>query len=151
MALASTDTSNSGLSDWLLELSIGIVVVVLGLAVWGYTHFSKQDGRQDRPKPAWLAVSKVMTQMGDGRMVNVKINLRLADKRDIDELEPHLPAFKALIQEAGTHMSQEDLQQVGGVKRFGDTIRSTLNDYLEEQHVPERVKDVAFEEMLLMP
>lgn len=152
MAVAKTESPSSGLSDWLLELSIGIIVIVLGAGVWAFTHFGeKPNAQQERPKPAWLAVPKIMSQMGDGRMVDMKINLQLSSDKDASELEPHMPAFTALIQAAGVATSHDDLQQDGGAARFGRTIRSSLNNYLEEQDMPERVKNVAFEELMLMP
>lgn len=152
MAVAKTDSPSSGLSDWLLELSIGIIVIVLGAGVWAFTHYSsKSDAHQDRPKPAWLGVPKVMAQMGDGRMVDMKINLQLNSDNEASALEPHMPAFTALIQAAGVSTSHDDLQQEGGAARFGRSIRSSLNSYLEEQDLPERVKNVAFEELMLMP
>lgn len=152
MAVAKTESPSSGLSDWLLELAIGVIVIVLGGSVWAFTHFGgKNNSHQDRPKPAWLAVPKMMAQMGDGRMVDMKINLQLNKESDASELEPHMPAFAALIQATGVATSHDDLQQEGGAARFGRAIRTSLNDYLEEQNLPERVKNVAFEELMLMP
>ena len=150
MAVANTESSSSGFSDWLLELSIGVIVVMLGAGVWAFTHYGS-NASQERPKPAWLGVPKVMAQMGDGRMVDMKINLQLNSTKDASELEPHMPAFTALIQAAGVSTSHEDLQREGGPASFGRTIRSSLNNYLEEQDLPERIKNVAFEELMLMP
>lgn len=152
MAVAESDSpAASGLSDWLLELVIGLVVVILGVSVWAYTHYGKSDDRQDRPTPAWLSLPKIMAQMSDGRMVNFKVNLRLAKDNDADALEPHMPAFKALVEEAGTHISEEDLHGSGGLKQFSLDIKKSLNSYLKDQGEPTRIKDVAFEEMMLMP
>ena len=140
-----------GFSDWLLQLCIGIGVLMVFMGVWLYTHFSQPHVSPDKPRPIWLGVAKVMAQMSDGRMVNVKVNLHL-DKADaVDELDPHQPAFKALIQEVGTRTTREDLQGREGVRHFGASIRDSLNHYLEEQRVEGRVKDVAFEELNLMP
>jgi flagellar basal body-associated protein FliL len=153
MSAMDTDAPSSanGPSDWLLESVIGVGVIVLGLCVWVFTHFSNGTPHQDKPKPTWLAVSKVMAQMSDGRMVNIKVNLRVANDKAIDQLEPHVPAFKALIQETGTRLSKDDLQGTQGMKNFSRAIRASLNDYLQDRQVPARVKDVAFEEMMLMP
>lgn len=152
MAVAKTDSPSSGLSDWLLELSIGVIVIALGAGVWAFTHFGgKPNAQQDRPKPAWLAVPKIMAQMGDGRMVDMKINLQLNSDNEASELEPHMPAFTALIQAAGVSTSHDDLQQEGGAARFGRTIRASLNNYLQEQDMTARVKNVAFDELMLMP
>ncbi|HET6788892.1 MAG TPA: flagellar basal body-associated FliL family protein [Aquabacterium sp.] len=151
MAVADTSSPTSGVSDWLLELAIGVVVIVLGGSVWAYTHFSGKNPHQNKPKPAWLAVPKVMAQMSDGRMVDIKINLQLSSENEASELKPHMPAFTALIQAAGVSTTHDDLQQEGGASRFGKAIRTSLNGYLEEQDLPERIKNVAFEELMLMP
>lgn len=156
MSASDTDTpsaaATTGPSDWRLELVIGIGVIVLGFGVWVFTHFSgNTPSSQDRPKPAWLALPKVMAQMSDGRMVNIKVNLRLANADAVSELQPHAPAFKALVQDTGTRMSTQALQGMQGMKNFGQAIRASLNDYLRDQEVPTRIKDVAFDEMMLMP
>lgn len=151
MAVADTPSpSSSGLSDWLLELVIGVTAVVLAVGVWAFSHYS-DPAPQDKPNPVWLGVSKVVAQMSDGRMVSVKVNLRLAHEDAVDELAPHIPAFKALIQETGAQISREDLQGREGMKHFGKAIVSTLNDYLDERNEPARIKSVAFEELMLMP
>jgi flagellar basal body-associated protein FliL len=139
------------ISDWMLELSIGIIVLLMGLGAWLYTNQGNTPAEQARPRPIWLGVPKVMAQMGDGRMVNVKVNLRLNHQDDIDELEPHLPAFKALIQDTGATTSRDDMQARQGILRFSGEIRESLNDYLEEHGTGGRVKDVVFEEMTLLP
>lgn len=152
MSVADTDaTPDSAPNDWLLELVIGVGVVVLGFGVWAYTHFASGPATPDRPKPAWLALPKVMAQMSDGRMVNIKVNLRLASDNAIGDLTPHVPAFKALIEETGTRLSRDDLQGAEGMKNLSRTIRTSLNGYLQERDLSPRVKDVAFEEMMLMP
>lgn len=151
MAVAETESPSTGVSDWLLELAIGVIVILLGGSVWAYSHFSNKSPSQERPKPAWLAVPKVMAQMSDGRMVDVKLNLQLSKEDDAATLQPHMPAFTALIQATGVSTTHDDLQQQGGVARFGQSIRDSLNDYLEEQDMSARIKTVAFEEMMLMP
>lgn len=146
----SPSPASSGLSDWLLELVIGVTVVVLAVGVWAFTHYSDQTA-QDKPTPVWLGVAKVMAQMSDGRMVSIKVNLRLDDEDAVDQLEPHIPAFKALIQETGTQLSREELQGREGMKHFAKAIVGTLNGYLDERNEPARIKSLAFEELMLMP
>jgi len=146
----SPSPTSSGLSDWLLELVIGVTVVVLAVGVWAFTHYSDQTA-QDKPTPVWLGVAKVMAQMSDGRMVSIKVNLRLDDEDAVDQLEPHIPAFKALIQETGTQLSREKLQGREGMKHFAKAIVGTLNGYLDERNEPARIKSLAFEELMLMP
>lgn len=152
MAIAKKiDQPTSGISDWLLELVIGLAVVVLGTGVWAYTHFSSQGIEQGRPKPVWLTVPKVMAQTADGRMVNVKVNLRLAKDKDAGELEPHIPAFKAMIQEASTSITRDELKNQGGMQQFSKAVKASVNGYLKSQDVSARIKDVAFDELMPLP
>jgi flagellar basal body-associated protein FliL len=151
MAVANSDSRPSGVRDWRFELGIGAIALLLGGSVWAYSHYSDSNPQQDKPKPAWLAVPKVMAQMSDGRMVNIKINLRLKDNKEISALEPYIPAFKALLEETGALTKREDLQARDGIQRFEQAVRTSFNDYLEDQEVSERVKGIAFEEMMLMP
>lgn len=152
MALAKdTDPRTSGISDWLLELAIGAFVLVLGVSVWAYTHFSSQKLEQTKPVPVWLTVPKVMAQTSDGRMFNVKFNLRLGKQKDVSVMEPHIPAFKTLVQEAGTQMSRDDMKDADGLVRFGKTVKTSLNGYLKAQDVQARVKDVALDEIMFLP
>lgn len=152
MALAKDlDSSHSGISDWLLELAIGITVLALGIGVWAYTHLSNQTVEQAKPTPVWLTVPKVMAQTADGRMFNVKLNLRLGKQKDVSVMEPHIPAFKTLVQEASTQMSRDDMKDADGLVRFGKTVKTSLNGYLKAQDVQARVKDVALDEIMLLP
>lgn len=150
-AVKTPNTPSGGASEWLLELSIGAAVLLLGIGVWFYTQHNSAPVVQERPRPVWLGVSKVIAQMSDGRMVNVRVNLDLDGEDAVKELEPHTPAFKALIQEVGTSTSHDDLRQRDGINRFGAAIRVSMNDYLEEQQTNGRVKTVAFQELTLLP
>lgn len=136
---------------WTLEMSVGLLALVLGVSAWLFLQLSDSKPKHDKPRPAWLGVSKVMAQMSDGRMVNVKINLRLKDEKAVEELDPHTPAFAALIQEVGTQVTHDELQDTKGIQHFGSLIRESLNDYLEQQSVHTKVKDVAFAELMLLP
>ena len=142
---------SSVVGDWLLQAIMGLAVVLLGMGVWLYLSNNGAPAAQDKPRPVWLGVSEVLAQMSDGRMVNVKVNLKLGNEQAIAELAPHKPAFQALIQEAGTQVSREDIQGPEGMRHFGATLRDTLNGYLEEQDVPTRIKQVVFDELTLMP
>ncbi len=152
MAIANkTDQTTPGISDWLLELVIGLAVVLLGAGVWAYTQFSSQKIDPNRPVPVWLSVPKVMAQTSDGRMINVKVNLRLAKDKDVDVLEPHIPAFKTLIQEASSGLTRDELKDQGGMAQFGKAVKASFNGYLASQDVSARIKDVAFDELMPLP
>lgn len=145
------DSPHSGISDWLLEMAIGAFVLVLGACVWGYAHFSSQKLEHTKPVPVWLTVPKVMAQTSDGRMFNVKLNLQLGKPKDVSLMEPHIPAFTTLVQEVGTQMSRDDMKDADGLVRFGKTVKTSLNGYLKAQDVQARVKDVALDELMLLP
>lgn len=145
------DYSSSGISDWLLELGIGLAVVVLVSGAWAYTYFVSPNIDPSRPVPVWLAVPKVMAQTADGRMVNVKVNLQLAKADDVSLLEPHVPAFKTLIQDVSTDISRDELKQPDGILQFGQAVKATFNSYLKSQDVSARVKNVAFDELMPLP
>ncbi|MBI2734125.1 MAG: flagellar basal body-associated FliL family protein [Aquabacterium sp.] len=152
MAIAEKiDQPGSGISDWLLELTIGLVAVALGLGVWAYTHWSSPNTSQSRPKPVWLNMPKVTAQTADGRMVNIKVNLRLANGHDADALEPHIPAFTTLLQEASTDITRDDLRDQAGIVQFGKAVKASFNRYLKTHDVAARVKDVAFDELMPLP
>jgi flagellar basal body-associated protein FliL len=137
--------------DGALPLAFAAAALLLGLGAWAYTSFGAHSSEPSRPVPAWLTISKVMAQMSDGRMVKIKVDLRVQDKDAVGTLKPQTAAFTALIEEVGGHMSREDLQGSEGMARLGSAIQTALNDYLQEQRVPERVKGVAFEELTLLP
>lgn len=143
--------ASSGLSDWLFELAIGAAVLALGLAVWLYTHFSQAPDTIQKARPVWLGLPKVMAQMADGRMVNLKLNLQLDHDDAIDELDEHVPAFQTLIQGLATQTPREEMQSREGMLRFSAGIGASLNDYLDAQQAQGRIQNVVFEEFTLLP
>jgi flagellar basal body-associated protein FliL len=149
--LNDSNASPSLVSDSLLQVLIGVVALLLGAGVWLYAQVSQGEAPQVRPRPIWLGIAKVTAQMSDGRMLNVKVNLSLPSDNAVGELRPHMPAFQALIEEAGTRISREDVQGSEGMRRFGASIRGTLNDYLDGQDTAGRIKDVVFDELMLLP
>jgi flagellar basal body-associated protein FliL len=150
-AASPTQADEAPARGWTLEMSVGLLALVLGVSAWVFLQLSTGKPSHDKPRPAWLGVSKVMAQMSDGRMVNLKVNLRVKDEKAVEELDPHTPAFVALIQEVGTQVTHEELQDSKGIQHFGTLIRDSLNDYLEQQSVHTKVKDVAFAELMLLP
>ncbi|MFT3856266.1 MAG: flagellar basal body-associated FliL family protein [Aquabacterium sp.] len=136
--------------DKTMVAGIGLAAILLGVLVWMYTHFV-QAPAPTRPRPIWLGVPKVIAQMADGRMVNVKVNLSLDAASSAGELEDHLPAFKALIQEVGTKTERDALQTSQGIQRFGLAVQDAINGYLDDQEAQGRVKSIAFEDLTLLP
>lgn len=141
---------SKGLSnEWLLGICIALATLLVGMGVWMYTALGDASF-SSRPKPVWLGVPKVISQMSDGRVMEVKVNLQLKDKDAAGNLRDHLNAFSAMIQEVGSSMTKTDIRGADGVKEYGRAIRESLNDYLEERQISTRVKHVAFEELTLV-
>ena len=153
MAVTSTYKRPFRLTDWVMELIVATVVVLLVGDVWLYMYLqdNKQEARKHAPAPTWLSLPKVSAQMTDGEMMQVKVALMLKKKSDKDELAPHAPAFQALVAEVGSEMGPKEITGPDGVTHFGDAIKSSVNDYLKEEGLKGRVKKVAFEELRLKP
>lgn len=149
MSTATVETQNSR-SDWTVVLGIGAIIVLLGLAAWAYQAFSQHTDADSRPAPVWLSVDKIETKMSDGSMLAVKFNLQLAHPKDQKALSPYTPAFKSMVEVMATDLSYQELAGPDSMAELRDSIQTTLNDYLEERGVPQRVKDVMFEEWLLL-
>jgi len=62
-----------------------------------------------------------------------------------------VPAFATLVQQTASQTTRDDIQSHDGVQHFGAAIGGSLNTYLEEQGIQGRIKNVAFEELTLMP
>ena len=48
-------------------------------------------------------------------------------------------------------MTRTDIKGREGVQRYGQAIQQAINGYLKDQHIDERVKTVAFNELVLLP
>lgn len=147
---ASPSLSRTAWGEWAMGLIIAGVALLIATAVWGYAHWTDQQARQQARK-AWVAVPKVLSQLSDGRMVQVKVNLKLDDGAPTAPLDGHGPALSAMIQAIGPTLSRDDLRGPEGMDRYATAIRDSLNSYLSGRQMDERVADVAFEEFVLMP
>lgn len=148
-ALPAAAPSKGLSNEWLLGICIALATLLVGLGVWVYTNLS-DSSFSSRPQPVWLGVPKVISQMSDGRVMEVKVNLQLKDKDTASHLSDHLAAFSTMIQSVGTSMTKTDIRGADGVKQYGRAIRESLNDYLEEREISARIKHVAFEELTLV-
>lgn len=136
---------------WPIEWLIAVATLLIGCAVWAYVQLGQPSSASTRPLPVWLSVPPVVSPTEEGRAVSIKVNLRLAQAEQLKALQPHAEAFKALVQEAGTELSPDDLRDPDLIVQFGASIKATLNNYLRAQRVPERIKAVAFEELRMHP
>lgn len=149
MATGSTGVRKGG-GEQKLAVLIGLVTAMLLLGAWGITRFTKAEDTS-RPVPVWLGVSPVTTQTADGRMLQVKVNLQVKDKDDLEVLAPYEPVFKSIVFETGSALSSSEARGSERIIEFGDTVLESVNDYLDEQRVQPKIKRVAFEEFKLMP
>ena len=130
-------------SDWTLAIGIALGALLVAFGAWVFTEMSAMD--KPRNGAVWLNVPKVISQLADGRMVSVKVNLQLRNKDDPSTLEGHQPALKAMIEQVGTTVSREDIKGADGIQRYGRAIQHAINGYLDDQQIDERVKMVAFD------
>lgn len=152
MAAASTDQRGGSGSELKLVLLIGMGLIVVWLSVWAYNELVSTNNEEvTRPVPTWLGVSKVRAQTMDGRTLSVQVNFLLKDKDELAILSPYEPVFQSLVAQAGSDLDTEQITGSERILQFGDTVRQSVNDYLNEQHVKQRVKRVAFEEFRLTP
>lgn len=148
--MATSTASSENRSDWVMEISIGLGILILGVGAWLFNTYAKPQA-SNRPVPIWLGISKVMAQMTDGRMLSVKVNLQLKNKDDQSILEPHATALKAVVEQVAADMNEDEITGPDAMVNLGDAIESGVNDYLREQHLKTRIKHVMFDEMVLMP
>jgi hypothetical protein len=154
MAASTTSRSSTpagaGTSDWMFGFVMGGVTLTLIAAIWGWSQLNYRPNTQ-RPRPVWMDISRVISQLSDGRMLKVHVGLRLQNTEAANALKPHQDIFKSMVEEVSAEMSHDELQGPEGMRKLSQHIRATFNDYLADQAVPYRVKDVLFEEWTLMP
>ncbi len=148
-ANASTP-SGAASSDWLFGLVMGGVAIVLIGAIWAWSRMSHAPDTQ-RPRPAWMGINRVVSQLNDGRMLKLRVDLQLKDEAAVNALSSQQDIFKSMVEEVSAEMSHDELQGPEGMRTLAHHIQATFNDYLADQQIPHRVKDVLFEEWTLMP
>jgi flagellar basal body-associated protein FliL len=138
--------------DLAQTLMIGMSVLLIGSMIWAFNNLGKPWGTDAQPPmPTWFGIQTVTSQMSDGRTVSVKIKLQLKGAEDSEALRPHEGAFKVLVQEVAAEISRSELKEADGIKHYGLALKEAMNGYLREQQRPERIKAVAFEDLVLMP
>lgn len=136
--------------DWTPGLLVGLGVMLTAALVWAYSMLGGTPGT-DRPRPIWLGLDKVVSQLSDGRMMAVKVNFELKNVKDSQALQDYQAALTVLVRDVAATLSHDDLRGSEGMKRYGAALHAATNDYLHRQGLPGRVKAVAFEELVLMP
>lgn len=136
--------------EWMIASGFGVGAMLAAVGVWAYVSVG-QIADAEPNRPAWLAIAEVTPQLPDGAILQVQLQLRLDDQEAVSTLSAHAPAFQGLVIETAQGMTHHQLRGPQGMKRYGQAIKETVNDYLIEQHIPERVRQVAFEQMVLIP
>lgn len=136
-------------SDWTLAIGIALGALLVAFSTWIYTQWSSME--KPRNGTVWLDVPEVQSQLADGRMLSVKVNLKLRSRDNPNMLEGHEPALKAMIEQVGTTMTRSDIKGQEGIQRYGQAIQQAINGYLDDQQIEGRVKTVAFNELVLLP
>jgi flagellar basal body-associated protein FliL len=151
--MAATAPSTAGpkrANDRMLSLIVAGVAILAIAAVWGWSRLAEAPSTE-RPKPAWLGITRVIAQLNDGRLLKVRVDLHLSDQDAVNALTPHQDAFKSMVEEISGDMSREELEGTEGMVILAKKIRRTANSYLASQRIPQRVKGVMFDEWTLLP
>lgn len=143
-------TASSKPQDWKFAWALALGALVTATGVWAYTHMSTSPD-MDRPVPAWLGIPRITPQLADGRTLAVQVDLEFADPAVVQQVTPYADEFKGMMIQIAEGMNHHDLRGTRGIERYGNAIEEAVNGYLDEQHIKHKVRQVAFEEMLLTP
>jgi len=146
---ATPPTATRG-GDRRFALVVSAITVLLIAAIWLWTRYAALPS-DDRPKPAWFGIDRVMAQMTDGRMIKLRINLQVQDQSEVVSLYPHQRALKALVEVTSSEMNRDDMSGPDGMTKLANTLQDTINGYLSEQRVDIQVRKVVFDEWTLLP
>ena len=147
---AAIAQSDSNRSVWTLILAGAALIALLALAAWSWQKFVQAPSEQSRPVPIYLGMDKIETKMSDGSVLAFKFGLQLQDPKDQKALGPYAPAFRNMVETMTTELSYEDLSRPDSMTEMGGYIQYTLNDYLTQQGLPQRIQGVLFEDWLLL-
>lgn len=147
---AATAQSDSNRSVWILILVGGTLIAMLALASWGWQKFGQAPSEQARPVPIYLSIDKIESKMSDGSVLAFKFGLQLQDSKDQQVLGPYAPVFRNMVETMATELSYADLSRPDSMTEMGGYIQYTLNDYLTQQGLPQRIQGVLFEDWLLL-
>lgn len=146
-ANAQSDTNRSA---WVLILTGAVLIGMLALFAWGWRAFVYKPEEQARHVPVYLSIDKIETRMADGSVLAFKFGLQLRHPTDQKVLGPYLPAFRNMVETKTTELTYEDLSEPGSMVEMASYIEYTLNDYLTQQGLPQRIDGVLFEDWLLL-
>jgi flagellar basal body-associated protein FliL len=147
---AATARSDNNRSVWTLILGGAALIATLALGAWGWQKYASPPTEVVRPVPIYLSIDKIESKMSDGSVLAFKFGLQLKDPKDQQVLGPYAPAFRSMVANLTTELSYQDLAAPGSMTEMGGYIEYTLNDYLTQKGLPQRIQGVLFEDWLLL-
>ena len=147
---AATARSDNNRSVWTLILGGAALIATLALGAWGWQKYASPPTEVVRPVPIHLSIDKIESKMSDGSLLAFKFGLQLKDPKDQQVLGPYAPAFRSMVANLTTDLTYQDLAGPGSMTEMGGYIEYTLNDYLTQQGLPQRINGVMFEDWLLL-
>lgn len=142
----ASSSSDRGVALWILG---GLLLV--GLLAWAGSSVVGRFLDEGRPAPVWVDIKPVQAQMADGRMVSVKVNLRLGADDSASELDAYKPVIGTLIQASARRYTREALASPAGMQRLAAEIRDSVNDYLDQHGLGSAVHAASFGEFIILP
>jgi flagellar basal body-associated protein FliL len=126
------------------------LIATLALGAWGWQKYANPSTEVVRPVPIYLSIDKIESKMSDGSLLAFKFGLQLKDPKDQQVLGPYAPAFRSMVANLTTDLTYQDLSAPDSMTEMGDYIEYTLNDYLTQKGLPQRIQGVLFEDWLLL-
>jgi len=147
---AATAQSDSNRSAWTVILAGAALIATLAMGTWGWQKYAHPPEELVRPAPIYLSIDKIESKMSDGSVLAFKFGLQLKDPKDQQVLGPYAPAFRSMVANLTTELTYQDLSGPDSMTKMGGYIEYTLNDYLTQQGLPQRINGVLFEDWLLL-
>ena len=147
---AATARSDNNRSVWTLILAGAALIATLALGTWGWQKYASPPDAVARPVPIYLSIDKIESKMSDGSVLAFKFGLQLKDPKDQQVLGPYAPAFRSMVANLTTELTYQDLSGPDSMTEMGGYIEYTLNDYLTQKGLPQRIQGVLFEDWLLL-
>lgn len=147
---AAPHSANSTRSVWLLILGVSALIGLAAMVAWLWQTGDAPSQTSPRPAPVYLRLEKIDAKTSDGGMLAIKVGLQLEKRDDQKSLLPYAPVFKDMIMEMTAELSHKDLLHPGGMEEMSGYVEYTLNEYLTQQGMSQRINSVMFEEWLLL-
>lgn len=130
---------------------IALAVILFGLAAWGTSSLLPQTTAVERPKPMWMKLPTVETQMADGKMVTMDLNLQMQHQRTENSLDDYKAAMAAVVQERVQTKTRKDFATAQGMTDVSKDLKKSLNRFLKNHDMEQRVQSVEYQQFTLLP